>query len=210
MIAYKFLRSVRTGPFSGFRWPQPGIWVRAAGDLVPCRVGIHACRTEDLLWWLAEELWEVELDGAVQSDEHKLIAPAGRLLARVEEWTPGCAQEYADACAWRARDRAVQALTDARHDRLAERLSSCGTLDAVLATARQIGEDMPDTRISLTIAGDGALRALTGAAPTSAYIAAHAALRLDGPAGFAAEREWQSQWLADRLGLRATYRRTKP
>jgi hypothetical protein len=72
----------------------------------------------------------------------------------------------------------------------------------MLAAARQLAEDLPDSRISLTIAGDGALRALTGAAPTSAYIAAHAAMRLDGPAGYAAEREWQSRWLADRLGLR--------
>jgi hypothetical protein len=51
------------------------------------------------------------------------------------------------------------------------------------------------------MAGDGAVRALTAAAPTSAYIAAHAAMRLDGPAGYLAEREWQSQWLAERLGL---------
>ena len=59
-----------------------------------------------------------------------------------------------------------------------------------------------DTRISLTIAADGAFRALTGAPPTSAYIAAHAALRIDGPSAYAAERAWQSHWLAERLGLR--------
>jgi hypothetical protein len=202
MMAYKFLRSVRTGPFSGFRWPEPGQWVRASGDLARCRVGVHACRTPDLPWWLADELWEIELDGAAHADERKLVAPAGRLLTRVEEWTPECAQEYANACAWRARDRAVQALSRAGRDPAAERLSGCETLDDVLTTARELAESRPDTRINLTIAGDGAFRALTGAAPTSAYIAAHAALRLDGPAGYTAERAWQSRWLAERLGLR--------
>ena len=46
---------------------------------------------------------------------------------------------------------------------------------------------------ALTIAGDGAVRALTGAPPTSAYIAAHAAMRLDGASGYAAERAWQAR-----------------
>ena len=71
----------------------------------------------------------------------------------------------------------------------------------MLAATRQLAGDIPESRISLTMAGDGAFRALTGAPPTSAYIAAHAAMRLDGAAGYAAERAWQSQWLVERLGL---------
>jgi hypothetical protein len=201
MIAYKFLRSGRIGPFSGFRWPEPGVWVHAPRDLVACRRGIHACRPSDLPWWLADELWEIELDGHVHPDEHKIIAPAGRLRAQIEAWTPACAQAYADACAWRAQKRAVQALTRAGHPHEAHRLATRATLDDVLATTRQLAGAIPDTRISLTIAGDGAFRALTGAPPTSAYIAAHAAMRLDGAAGYAAERAWQSQWLAERLRL---------
>ena len=201
MIAYKFLRAGRTGPFSGFAWPEPGIWVRAGTETIPCRRGIHACRTRDLPWWLADELWEIELDSDVRTDEHKILAPTGRLRSRVEGWTAACGQEYADACAWRARDRAVEALT--RAGRIAARLAACTTLDEVLVAARELAEVVPDTRISLTIAADGAFRALTGAAPTSAYIAAHAAMRLDGSAGYAAERAWQSRWLARRLGLRA-------
>jgi hypothetical protein len=80
----------------------------------------------------------------------------------------------------------------------------CVTLDDVLAATRRLAEDIPDTRISLTIAGDGAVRALTGAPATSAYIAAHAAMRLDGSQGYAAERAWQSRWLVERLGLPGT------
>ena len=205
MIAYKFLRSGRVGPFSGFRWPEPGVWVRAPRDLVACQRGIHACRASDLPWWLADELWEIELDGQVQRDEHKIMAPAGRLHSQIDAWTPACAQEYADACAWRAEDRAVQALTRAGYRQEAQQLTTCVTLDDVLAAARQLADAVPEARISLTIAGDGAIRALTAAAPTSAYIAAHAAMRLDGAGGYAAERAWQSRWLVERLGLRADH-----
>jgi hypothetical protein len=201
VIAYKFLRSGRIGPFSAFRWPEPGVWVRAPRDLLACRRGIHACRPSDLPWWLADELWEIELDGRVWSEEHKLIAPAGRLRAQIDAWTPACAQEYAEACAWRAQERAVQALTRAGHAREARELATRTTLDDALVAARRLADAVPETRIDLTIAGDGVFRALTGAPPTSAYIAAHAAMRLDGTAGYAAERAWQSQWLVERLGL---------
>ncbi|HET6870585.1 MAG TPA: hypothetical protein VFH80_32030 [Solirubrobacteraceae bacterium] len=201
MIAYKFLRSGRVGPFSGFQWPEPGVWVHAPRDLMRCMRGIHACRPSDLPWWLADELWEIELDGQVQPDEHKLIAPAGRLGSRIEGWTPACAQEYANACAWRAQERAVEALARAGNTREGWQLAACASLDDVVVAARQLADAIPETRISLTIAGDGAVRALTGAPPTSAYIAAHAAMRLDGTAGYAAERAWQSKWLVERLGL---------
>jgi hypothetical protein len=202
MIAYKFLRSGRVGPFSAFRWPDPGVWVRAPRDPLACNRGIHACRPTDLPWWLADELWEIELDGQVQPDQHKIVAPAGRLRSQIEAWTPACAQEYADACAWRAQERAVQALTRAGYRHEAHQLATCPTLDDVLVATRELAGEIHETRISLTMAGDGAFRALTGAPPTSAYIAAHAAMRLDGATGYAAERAWQSRWLIKRLGLR--------
>jgi hypothetical protein len=203
MIAYKFLRAGRIGPFSTFGWPEPGVRVRAGAATDQCKRGIHACRTRDLPWWLAEELWEIELDGEPQIDEHKIVAPAGALRSQIVGWTAACAQEYGEACAWRARDSAVEALSRAGHGQAADELAECATLDDVLATGRRLADDVPDTRISLTIAGDGAFRALTGAPPTSAYIAAHAALRLDGPAGYAIERAWQSHWLVERLSLRS-------
>jgi hypothetical protein len=202
VIAYKFLRSGRIGPFSAFQWPEPNVWVHASRDSAVCRRGIHACRPCDLPWWLAAELWEIELDGRVVPDRHKVIATAGRLRSQIDAWTPACAQEYADACAWRAQERAIQALKRAGHRDYARQLGSCTTLDDALVAARGLAEVLPEVRISLTIAGDGAFRALTGAPPTSAYIAAHAAMRVDGNAGYIAERTWQSEWLVQRLGLR--------
>jgi hypothetical protein len=201
MIAYKFLRAGRIGRFSGFRWPEPGVWVRAGGDCAPCQTGIHACRVEDLPWWLADELWEIELAQPTQVDEHKVLARAGRLLSPIDRWTPACAQRYAEACAWRARDHAVQALTQAGHTESAARLAAPTTLDEMRLEARELAGQVPDVRLNLLTARDGAVRALTGAAPTSAYIAAHAAMRLDGLAGYTAERQWQSRWLVNQLRL---------
>jgi hypothetical protein len=202
VLAYKFLRSGRVGPFSDFRWPEPGSWVRAEQRHETCRSGIHACRTQDLPWWLGEELWQIELQDPIRVDGHKLVSPRGRLRSRVGRWTPASAQEYGEACAWRSRDSAVQALRRAAHADAADALARYEKLDDLLAAARRLAEDIPDTRISLMIAGDGAFRAITGVAPASAYIAAHAAMRVNGPAAYAAERAWQSRWLAERLRLR--------
>jgi hypothetical protein len=202
MIAYKFLRAGRVGPFSAFQWPEPGEQVHAEWELAACKRGIHACRTRDLPWWLADELWEVELDGPVQVAEHKIIASSGRLRSQIEEWTPACAQRYAHACAWRAHERAIQTLARAGQRRAAQELAGCATLDDVQVAASRLAQDVPETRISARIAGDGAMVALTGAPAASAYIAAHAAKRLDGADGYAAERAWQSHWLAERLGIR--------
>jgi hypothetical protein len=209
MIAYKFLRHGRKGPFSEFAWPEPGVWVRAGATTDQCRRGIHACRTRDLPWWLADELWEIELEGEPRIDEHKVVAPAGALRSRIDGWTAVCAQEYGEACAWRARDGAIEALTRARYVDAVEQLTACATLEQVLVAARRLADELPDSRISLTITGDGAFRALTAAPATSAYIAAHAALRLDGPAAYAAEREWQARWLIERLRLRDPNRRSE-
>jgi hypothetical protein len=202
VIAYKFLRAGRVGPFSGFRWPAPGLWVHASDTVIPCREGIHACRVQDLPWWLAEELWEIELDGGVQPGEHKVIAHAGRLRSRVAAWTPECATEYGEACAWRARNHAMEALRRGGHEEPAQALATCESLEQLRQLARELAKQLPDTRIMLTVARGGAFRALTDAAPTSAYIAAHAAKRLDGPSSYDTERAWQSRWLTARLGLR--------
>jgi len=203
VIAYKFLRAGRIGPFSEFRWPGSGVWVRAEGEPASCRTGVHACRVDDLPWWLGEELWEIELDGEVEVHEHKIVAPAGRLRSRVDAWTPDCAAEYGEACAWRTRDSAVDALRRGEHEPAAARLVRCATLRELRRAARELAQDIPDARVSLLMARDGAGCALTGVAPMSAYISAHAARQLDGPVAYGAERRWQSEWLARRLDLSA-------
>ena len=203
MIAFKFLRAGRVGPFSRFQWPDAGSWVRPTADASLCSRGIHACRIQDLPWWLDDQLWEIELDGEVTVGRHKLLAAAGRLVSRVDAWTPTLAEEYGVVCAWRARDHAVRSLDRAGRSAAAAELAACVSLEEVHTTVRRTLDDVARHPISLAMARDGALRAISGPPTTAAYIAAHAAGRVDGPLGYVAERTWQSAWLSDRLALDA-------
>ena len=88
MKALKALRAGAVGPFSEFRWPTPGDgpgqWVAASPS--PCASGVHACLRGQLPLWLHDELWEIELGGAVTTLERKVVAARGRLVRRVEGW----------------------------------------------------------------------------------------------------------------------------
>jgi hypothetical protein len=59
---YKFLRRGSIAPFSRHVW-RIGEWVSAEGKLDACTNGVHLCRQADLPYWLADELWEVEVAG---------------------------------------------------------------------------------------------------------------------------------------------------
>jgi hypothetical protein len=109
--AYKFLRADGSGVFSGFAWPlpngEPGAWVEAEID--PCRSGVHACRRVDLPYWLAPQLYEIELDGDVVEQALKVVAPRGRLVRRIEAWDEGTRDEYSQTCIARAGELAASA-----------------------------------------------------------------------------------------------------
>jgi hypothetical protein len=208
VIAYKFLCAGGVGPFSRYAWPlprgeRPGAWVIAGSDPVICRNAVHACRVSDLPWWLQDELWETELDGEVSPGRHKVMAPRARLVRRVEGWDAGCAQRFADACAMRARDHAAVALERAGAKHPAAQLRKATANRALRDAARVWADAAEPARVTVTMAGDAARRALGGAAVVTAYIAAHAAAHLDGPDALAAERAWQAAWLAAELDLPA-------
>lgn len=96
MIAYKLLAEGRLGPFSRFLWPEDE-WVEVE-VVAACRSGIHACRVRDLPYWLATELWEIELDGDVVERERKVVAPRGRLRRRIAEWNDELLRELTASC----------------------------------------------------------------------------------------------------------------
>jgi hypothetical protein len=102
VIAYKFLRPDRVAPFTGVRWQQ-GVWVEASGAAA-CALGVHACRREDLPYWLRAELWEIELDGEIVEAERKLVATRGRLVRQVERWDRGAWTELGRSCVRRVRE----------------------------------------------------------------------------------------------------------
>lgn len=230
MRAWKFLAGGALGRFSEFVWPQPaagraGAWVAAEPPVDPCRVGIHACSLEQLPAWIDDELWEIELGGAVVEETSVLVAERGRLLRRVEAWDSRTAQEFTDACAWRARGQALRALRREGLTEEAERLVAAAELEEmhvvavgvaagegaaaeaagfaadVAALARGRRPETWDLARALEVAAAAQTPGATAA--NLAFVIAHAAGREapDYEQGFAAERSWQVAWLVERLGL---------
>jgi hypothetical protein len=206
MRAYKFLDAEGRAPFTLTPWTV-GEWVETA-DAVPCREGVHACRAADLAYWLAPTLWEVELDGDVTETRHKVTARRGRLVGAVTEY-PSAVVELGVASAWRARDRAVAALRADGDDRLADELAAVDTVEALAALADRVDDASP-ARTAAALAVDTAVFAISGPLTEAPFIAAFAAgheratvddTQAAFDAGYDAERAFQSQWLAERLGL---------
>ena len=113
MKAHKFLRHGARGPLSQHVWSQPPAasnWLEAAaGPLVPCRNGLHACRIDQLSYWIADELWEVELGDEWIEAPHSLVARRARLLRRIEAWQGAAALEFTRACLERAQAASARA-----------------------------------------------------------------------------------------------------
>ena len=203
MRAWKFLVTGRIAPFGGHTWPAPrsgapGEWLRFPGR------EIFACRLEDLPWWIAPELWEVELEAPIRALETQVAAPAGRLIRQVSAWDATALRAYGVACAERARDLAAEALT--RDGRLeeAQALGRARSMLELCRIARGLAGDAR-TRLSANLAGyvaESSMRASEGAAAAAANIGANAAvMALGDPAVFARERAWQAQWIAERAGI---------
>jgi hypothetical protein len=48
---------------------------------------VHVCRAIDLAYWIHDELWNVEVDGAGVEGVDCLLFPRARLVRRIEAWT---------------------------------------------------------------------------------------------------------------------------
>ncbi len=190
--------------FTGFAWPlpaadEPGAWVHTPDDVRVCVAGVHAYRTAHLPYWLASELWEIELAGEVVESTHKLVAPAGRLTRRIEEW-PEAEVAFADDCAARTLELATSVLGDAG--------LGCAELQAVALVAANEAPALAATLIGYAL--DCALDIDSGYYSMCAYVAATAfANHSTGDIvqdmtsdGWVQERARQARWLADRLNLR--------
>ena len=108
---YAFLDPSATEYVSGVRWPMPddtgpGPWLESSGT------PLRGYTADQLLWWLDQELWEVELSGDVHERGRGFVAERGRLVAQVDAWTAAVAGELVADCALRLRKRAVVALRE--------------------------------------------------------------------------------------------------
>jgi hypothetical protein len=208
MIAYKFLQAQRVSPFSGFKW-QPDEWVRVDGPLVPCQSGVHACNTDQLAYWLMDELWAIELAGEIQVDELQLVAERGRLAGRIDSFGETSA-ELAELCLRRVALHAAAELRDASLDAEASELDAASPEELVEAARRAVrAADAARAPVASKLAQyvEDAVEWADALPPSGvAFVAAYSAAsrsRQQGDA-FAAERLLQSRWLADRLALTAS------
>jgi hypothetical protein len=192
VIAFKFLGAGAVAPYTDFRWPIRGEWVSAPVDRAD--VWVHACRQGALPYWIHEELWRIELEAPLRETRYQVASPRARLLGRVDAWRPPLAREFAEACAWRARDVALSRLPPALHDAIA------GTADlGAIAAAAAAPGTLPGAYLA-----DIARYALQGLPAMTSYIEAVLASWLGGGLGaFEAERAWQARWLGGQLGLDA-------
>lgn len=149
MIAYKFLSSGAIGLFSRYAWPTPtadapGDWVRIDGEIQQCRKGIHACTRAGLVEWLDDELWEIELDGPVVEIDEEVIAPAGRLIRRLEGWNDDCAGAFVGHCVDTTVEIAAESLAQAGREIEAEALTASRTRPDAKAKVLQIVQKLED------------------------------------------------------------------
>ncbi len=206
MIAYKFLAAGATGPFTGFRWPvpvpaRPGAWVEAADGRADH--GVHACRPDDLAFWQDAELWRAELADPVVEGHRQVVSARGRLLERLSAWDQDLARTFGEACAWRARDRSVAALHMPGFHEEAELLASCRSLSELHTTSKGLSSRKGLPAALAAYLAEAIDFLLAGDPPCSTYISARAAVVASGgsESEFAAERQGQAHWLAERLGL---------
>jgi hypothetical protein len=217
MRAFKFLDAQGATVFSGHRWTlpeddRPGPWLTAATTR-PCREGIHACRLDDLAYWIGAELWAVELDGEVVESHRKVVARRGRLVKHFPAWSASVAAELGAWCAWRTRDVAATVLKSVGEASWASELQAAGTLRDLARAGREGLRALGPTSvggIAAGYAGDTAALAPTqhlAMGPFAAACAAAHAATLgadDEPAyasAFAEERVAQARWIAVGVGI---------
>ena len=169
---YKFLKRDGTTLFTGFLWPA-GEWVEAEGPLGWCDNGIHACRLGDLPHWLGQELWVMEVAGETVAAADSIVARRARLLERIDAWSAGVAQEFANNCAQHANALAAQMQSAA---------GRAADADADAASGWVAGA----AYVAAAVAGEVASGARTGTLYQRHFLA---------------ERTRQAWWLRDRLAL---------
>ena len=169
MKAYKWLSPGQVGLFSNFTWPPPGEWVVTEPAVVDCLLGVHALRFEQLLDWIDDELWEVELAGTITERDAMLVAEQGRLVRRVEQWDEPAARSFSEVCARRSAGFAAQALRGAGLPEEADRVEQAGELSAMQEAAIAALQRTSDAGVSEALAFAADLVSLVGGSRPDAW-----------------------------------------
>ncbi len=185
----KALRSGRRATHvDGFTWPEPGEWLEVEGPLVPCENGLHVATPTQVLDWLSDALWLVEVDGETVDAGDKTVVRRARLV-RPLPWDSRVARVFAADCAGRVLPIFERERPGDDRPRKA--------IEAARAHAR--GDITLD---ELAAAWDAARAAAWDAAGYAAEDAARsAAWDAAGAAAWTAERAWQAGHLCALLGI---------
>lgn len=193
MTYYKWLWAGRVSPTMGVQWPKPGVWLRAEGPLAVYQNGIHACREGDLIYYINEELWTIDLDPEMDEKNSQVASRAGCLLEQVTTWNDRTARLFAADCAERVLHLFEAAYPD--DDRPRKAIETARAYANGLATAA----DLEAARSGATAAsGVGE----PDAAGIAAWTAASAAARTAEASPIAAAiqaAEWAAEWAADSI-----------
>ena len=82
---------------------KPGKWMpKIVGKLVPCECGYHICTADQLVYWLSDEIYEVECSGATINCDNKSVVQRARLIRKLDTWNERTARLFACDCAERA------------------------------------------------------------------------------------------------------------
>ena len=175
---------------------KPGKWMPVIkGNLELCANGYHLCRSQDLIQWLNEEIYEAEYGGQIIEGDDKVVVSRVRLIRRIETWNDRTAREF--AC-WCVRNTPLEngkttwdLLTDESRNavRVAEKFARGEATDEELDAAWDAARDA-----AWAAARDAAWDAARDAAWDAARAAARAAAR---------DAAWDAAWDAQIKKIRS-------
>lgn len=174
MKLFKFLQRGTKGPVTGFEW-SANVWVESSEQLAVCRAGVHLLRPQDLAYWMHEELWRAELDGEWIEGGDCIVARRARLTERIDGWSGGDGERFAQAC----------------HERLGARLA--------LTTEPGVREHLTNYQWAVNWHIERKNTAMAGY--VSALGLAQLATEETPLEAYRRERAWQSEWLVRQLRL---------
>jgi hypothetical protein len=191
--ALKFLGPDRRTPFGRDAWPEPGTWI----------ADVYACSsTEQVPYWLNDELWLAELDVVTDTTERSTAARRGRLVEQVAAWNEQARTAFGERCVAAVRDATAAVLE--RHG-LADAAAALAARDVDAALMSDAAEQAANDALDLDLraAWDylGTAIEFAERPPSVAFIAAVAAEHAHGEDGAHQERARQAGWLRDELAL---------
>jgi hypothetical protein len=183
--------------------------VEVDGELRLASNGIHACRLDQLPYWIDAELWQVELDGPLHQADRLVLGPRGRLIRRIEAWTGDAAIAFALACLERSWQVTATVLRASGAGQVATALEGAEGAESLMTVAYGAAGDVPEELAPVVLdAGDTAFAVHSRmSACLAGYLAARTAGRAAAATGGSqlnaerVERRWQADWLVERLGL---------